>query len=131
MAGRTPDRTGPGGNGTPRRQVVGRGLNGRPFYSEAAYRRSAAYRFQNSGQPVDVGGPGGPPRRGGGTVPVHTIGPPPRVPGRTGKLNPIGMGNRLGGGVSQAFPHVGAPAAPNTFDQHFEQVRSNLLGGGM
>jgi len=135
MAGRVPNRsTQPGTGPRPinkRGPVVGRGLNGNPFYSEAAYRNSAAYKIRGGGGPPQQGGqpptptnpalPGRTPGGGGtmrGRVPTSVFSPINRVPG-----------NRLPG-VSPTFPHPGAPPAPGTFDQHLEQARAQIVRGG-
>lgn len=79
---------------------VGYGLQGNPFYNIEKYHQSKAFaQRQKAGR--------------AGVIP-----PPPQAP--------RGMGNRLPG-VSPNFPHVGAPAAAGTFDQHVEAAREAML----
>lgn len=134
MAGKTPNRTTQPGTGPKpinARKVVGRGINGGAFYSEAAYHQSAAYRLR---------GGGGPPQQGGQPPQPTNPGLPGRTPGGGGTIrgrgptsvwSPINVspGNRLPG-VSPTFPHPGAPPAPGTADQHVDQVRTAIVRGG-
>lgn len=131
MAGKLPTRTTQPGTGPKpinARKVVGRGVNGNPFYSEAKYHQSAAYRMkaggppQQGGQPPQPTNPGLPYRSGPGAGPG-------RLPRPTSVFSQMGSGNRLQG-VSPTFPHPGAPPAPGTADQHVDQARAAMLRGG-
>jgi len=136
MAGKLPSRgTQPGTGPKPvnrRGPVVGRGLNGNPFYSEAAYHNSDAYRIRG----------GGGPNQGGGQPPTPTN---PGLPGRTGPgggtlrinaptsvFSPINRspGNRLPG-ASPTIPHPGAPpVVGGSADAHVEAQRPGIVRGG-
>lgn len=88
-------------------QPVGYGLKGTPFYNIDKYHQSKAFAQQKAkkaaqGFPAVPGSP-----------------PPPRQ-------QPLAQGNRLPG-VSPNFPHVGAPAASGTADQHFEAARAAVV----